>query len=123
MAFRSLLSSHFHKQFRKLTKKDATLRERLKKKIKAIADNPEMGEPKSHNLRGLRGDHVDPFVIVYGVFGDIVIFIHVDHHDKAYAAAEEITKTLTEDEKLLATLEKIGIPSEEFEAFVKSIGK
>jgi len=121
--FRSLLSSHFHKQFRKLTKKDATLRERLKKKIKAIADNPEIGEPKSHNLRGLRGDHVDPFVIVYGVFDDIVIFIHVDHHDKAYAAAEEITKALTEDERLLATLEKIGIPSEELEAFVKSIGK
>jgi hypothetical protein len=32
----------------------------------------------------------------------------VDHHDKAYAAAEEITKTLTEDEKLLATLVLAG---------------
>ena len=123
MAFRPLLPSHFHKQFKKLTKKDAALEQRFGKKIKAICENPEIGEPKSHNLKGLRGDHVDPFVIIYGVFGDFVVFVHVDHHDKAYAAAYEIAKALTEDEGLLATLAKVGVTSEELVAFVKSIGK
>ena len=50
-------------------------------------------------------------------------FVHVDHHDNAYAAAYEIAKALTEDEGLLATLAKVGVTSEELVAFVKSIGK
>lgn len=97
--------------------------QRLGKKIKAICENPEIGEPKSHNLKGLRGDHVDPFVIIYGVFGDFVVFVHVDHHDNAYAAAHEIAKALMEDEGLLATLAKVGVTTEEIAAFVKSIGR
>jgi mRNA-degrading endonuclease RelE of RelBE toxin-antitoxin system len=123
MTFKPILPSHFHKQFKKLTKKDAALEQRLGKKIKAICENPEIGEPKSHNLKGLRGDHVDPFVIIYGVFGDLIVFVHVDHHDKAYVAAYEIAKALTEDEALLATLAKVGVTPDELAAFVKSIGK
>lgn len=123
MTFKPILPSHFHKQFKKLTKKDGALGQRLAKKIKAICENPEIGEPKSHNLKGLRGDHVDPFVIIYGVFGDFVVFVHVDHHDNAYAAAYEIAKALIEDEGLLATLAKVGVTAEELAAFVKSIGR
>lgn len=123
MTFKPILPSHFHKQFKKLTKKDAAFGQRLGKKIKAICENPEIGEPKSHNLKGLRGDHVDPFVIIYGVFGDFVVFVHVDHHDNAYAAAHEIAKALIEDEGLLATLAKVGVTTEEIAAFVKSIGR
>ena len=123
MTFKPLLSSHFHKQFKKLTKKDAALEQRLGKKIRAICENPEIGDPKSHKLKGLRGDHVDPFVIIYGVFGDFVVFVHVDHHDNAYAAAHEIGKALIEDEGLLATLAKVGVTTEEMAAFVKSIGR
>jgi mRNA-degrading endonuclease RelE of RelBE toxin-antitoxin system len=67
MSFKPLLPSHFHRQFKKLTKKDAALEQRLGKKIKAICENPEIGAPKRHKLKGLRGEHVDPFVIIYGV--------------------------------------------------------
>jgi mRNA-degrading endonuclease YafQ of YafQ-DinJ toxin-antitoxin module len=75
MTFKPLLPSHFHKQFKKLTKKDAALEQRLGKKIKAICEDPEIGEPNSHNLKGLRGEHVDPtvFVIIYAVFGDFIV--------------------------------------------------
>jgi mRNA-degrading endonuclease RelE of RelBE toxin-antitoxin system len=123
MAFKSLLPSYFYKQFKKLTEKDTALEQRLGKKIKAICKNPEIGEPKSHNLKGLRGEHVDPFVIINGVFGDFIVFVHVDHHDNAYAAAYEIAKALVEDEGLLATLAKVGVAPEELAAFIKSIGK
>jgi mRNA-degrading endonuclease RelE of RelBE toxin-antitoxin system len=123
MAFKPLLPSHFDKQFRKLTRKDAALKQRLGKKIKAICENPEIGEPKSHNLKGLRGEHVDPFVIVYGIFGEYVVFIHIDHHDKAYAAAHEIAKSLVDDTRLLATLAAVGVTPEDFVAFVESVGR
>jgi mRNA-degrading endonuclease RelE of RelBE toxin-antitoxin system len=123
MTFRPLLPSHFYKQFKKLTKKDAALEMRLGKKIKAICENPEIGEPKSHNLKGLRGEHVDPFVIIYGVFNDIIVFVHVDHHDKAYAAAYEITKALINDEGLLTTLAEVGVTPEELATFLESIGR
>jgi len=99
------------------------LEQRLGKKIKVICENPEIGEPKSHNLKGLRGEHIDPFVIIYGVFGDVIVFVHVDHHDKAYSAAYEIAKALIDDEGLLATLEKVGITPEELAIFVESIGR
>lgn len=123
MTFKPLLPSHFHKQFKKLTKKDAALEQRLGKKIKAICENPEIGEPKSHNLKGLRGEHVDPFVIIYAVFGDFVVFVHVDRHDNAYAAAYEIAKALIDDDERLATLAKVGVTPEELAVFVESIGR
>jgi len=99
------------------------LEQRLGKKIKAICENPEIGEPKSHNLKGLRGEHVDPFVIIYGVFVDVIVFVHVDHHDKAYAAAYEIAKALIDDDGLLNTLAKVGVTPGELAAFVESIGR
>ena len=108
MAFKPLLPGHFHKQFKKLTKKDAALEQRFGKKIKAICENPEIGEPKSHHLKGLRGDHVDPFVIIYGIFGDFIVFVHVDHHDKAYAAAYEIAKALIERRRVASDNCKVG---------------
>jgi hypothetical protein len=62
-------------------------------------------------------------VIIYGVFGDFIVFVHVDHHDKAYAAAYEIAKALIDDEGLLTTLAKVGVTPEELAAFVESIGR
>ena len=62
-------------------------------------------------------------MIIYGVFGDFIVFIHVDHHDKAYAAAFEITQALIDDNELLSTLAKVGVTQEELAAFIKLIGK
>lgn len=56
-------------------------------------------------------------------FGDIIVFVHVDHHDRAYASAYEITKALIDDEGLLTTLAKVGVKPEELLAFVESIGR
>jgi hypothetical protein len=51
--------------------------------------------------------------IIYGVFNDIIVFVHVDHHDKAYAAAYEIAKALINDEGLLTALSVVGLTPEE----------
>jgi mRNA-degrading endonuclease RelE of RelBE toxin-antitoxin system len=60
-------------------------------KISDIIENPEIGVPKRHELKGLRGVHVDPFVIIYAIIADRIIFLHFDHHDQAYNAAAIFT--------------------------------
>ena len=64
----------------------------LLKKIGQILDNPFIGNPKLHELKHVRGSHVDPYVIVYVVRGDIITFLYVDHHDFVYGKAAEIMK-------------------------------
>ena len=80
----------FDEQFSKLIRKNRALEVRLLKKIRQILDNPSIGTPKLHQLRHARGSHVDPYVIVYAVKGDIITFLYVDHHDFAYKEAPKI---------------------------------
>ncbi len=82
---------HFDKSLQKLTKKNKALKDRVLNKIAETVDNPGIGEPKGHELKGLRGVHIDPFVIIYAIVGTKVIFLHFDHHDKAYDASSIFT--------------------------------
>jgi len=51
----------FKSQFKRLTKKDRKLDERLSKKIRQIIENHDLGDPKNHDLKYTRGSHVDYF--------------------------------------------------------------
>ena len=82
--------TEFESQFKKLTKKDRALKDRLLRKIDQIISDPEIGEPKSHALRHARGSHVDPYVIVYVFNSNTITFIYVDHHDAVYKKASYI---------------------------------
>jgi addiction module RelE/StbE family toxin len=83
-------TTEFERQFKKLTKKDRTLKDRLLRKIDQIISDPEIGEPKSHALRHARGSHVDPYVIVYAFKDNTITFVYVDHHDVIYKKAPYI---------------------------------
>ncbi len=107
-----------------MTKKNDALELQVAKKIEGICQNPEIGEPKSHNLRGLRGLHVtEHHVIVYLVFRHFVVFIELDLHDKAYVAAGGVAARLLHDPRLLAALEGADITQEEFADFMKTVGR
>lgn len=85
-----------------MRRKNAVFKGQAAKKIKGIVLNPEIGAPKTHKLRGLRSLHItDHFVVVYMIFKDHVIFVEIDHHDKAYRAVEGVVQRLIEDEKCL----------------------
>jgi hypothetical protein len=43
------------------------------------------------------------------IFKDLVIFVEIDHHDKAYRAVDGLIERLIDDEKLLSTLQKMGV--------------
>ena len=94
--------------------------------MKGIRQNPEIGEPKSHNLRGLRALHIsEHFVIVFLIFKEYVIFINIDHHDNAYDedTSKGLISRLLEDEELHAALKISDISAEDFASFLRTLGK
>jgi mRNA-degrading endonuclease RelE of RelBE toxin-antitoxin system len=126
MTFRSVTTSYFDKKFSKLTNKNTTFKKQVINKLKDIRQHPEIGEPKSHSLRGLRGLHItEHFVVAYLIFKDYVIFINIDHHDKAYDAEtmKRLIKRLSEDQKLLTTLEVSDITVDDLASVVATLGK
>jgi hypothetical protein len=56
------------------------------------------------------------------IFKDLVIFVEIDHHDKAYKAVEGLIERLVKDEKLLSILRRMGITDDEFVRFAKALG-
>ena len=97
MAFQTIATYYFDKKFKKLTKKDGLLKERVIRKLQEISINPKIGEPKRHALRGLRSEHLDPFVIIYAIIKDVVLLINFDDHDKAYDTTPQILAALLGD--------------------------
>ena len=84
MHYEPYLTPVFEKQTEKLKKKDRILYERVMKKIEQIIEQPEHYKPLSGPLAGKRRVHLDPFVIVYEIHGNVVVFDYIKHHDKAY---------------------------------------
>lgn len=84
MEYQIQFTAFFEKQLKKLKNKDTVLFERLIKKLKEIRQNPEHYKPLSNVLKGCRRAHIDPFVIVFEIKGDLIILHFVKHHDKAY---------------------------------------
>jgi YafQ family addiction module toxin component len=84
MAYAIRFSPVFERQLSKIKRKDRKLFQRLRKKIKEIMSSPEHYKPLRRPLNGCRRAHLDPFVIIFSIEGEIVIFLYVKHHDKAY---------------------------------------
>ena len=84
MAYKVRRSELFKSKYEDLTKKDNALKVRLQKKMRQIVECPERNDVKRYNLKGVYGVHVNPYVILYRVVGDVVEFLNVDHHDKIY---------------------------------------
>ena len=73
---------NFSKLFYKL--KDKSLKERIKKQITKIIDNPEIGKPMMYNRKGTREVYVSPFRLsyIYVKEEDKVIFLDLYHKDE-----------------------------------------
>ena len=91
MRYRIRRTIEFKDQYQKLTRKNRPLEVRLDRKIAEIVRNPEeIGKPKRYALKYARGSHVDPYVIIYIIIGDVILFIYVDHHDFVYEEAPRV---------------------------------
>jgi mRNA-degrading endonuclease RelE of RelBE toxin-antitoxin system len=67
MAYIPRSSPLYEKNFKRLTKKNAVLKERTLKKIREILDNPEIGVTLTQNLAGYCSCHVRNWVIIYKI--------------------------------------------------------
>lgn len=70
----------------KIKKKDPVLYQRIKKKMEEISQNPDHYKPLSHDLKGRRRCHIDPFVLTFTVYEEraVIKFLDFAHHDKIY---------------------------------------
>ena len=84
MSYKAQRSEKFKKMFNDLTKKDPPLAIRLRKKMEQILEHPQNADVKTGNLSGTFGVHINPYVIIYRIVGDVVEFLLIDHHDKIY---------------------------------------
>ena len=84
--YKSAFTKEFLKVLKKVKKKDIVTFERLESKIEDIIAQPMHYKPLRGDLKGLRRAHVRPFVVVFEVKGDTVVFVSFKHHDKSYSA-------------------------------------
>lgn len=87
MAYTYETDQEFKTNFKRLTKKNKVLAERIVNKIQDICEYPERGEPLSGNLAGKWSIHVaNHYVILYEIRDKdkVVRFLSVKHHDYVY---------------------------------------
>lgn len=81
MPFSFSYSDEFRKQYRKL---DKGQRELIKKRIRKIAENPELGKPLHAPLQNYLSERVEKTRIVYRICQGEIQFAWVQHRGKAY---------------------------------------
>lgn len=84
MNYKAVFTPTFEKQLKKAKKSDQNRFDRLKKSIVKICENPEMGKPLKYELKGTRRIHLNPYVLIYSIERDAVVFHYIEHHDDAY---------------------------------------
>lgn len=74
-------TNKFEKQVRSL---DSSVKEKVKKQIEKIIENPLIGKPLKYDLKGERTVYVKPFRIIYSFDNDTVYFLRCMHRKEVY---------------------------------------
>ena len=81
-----MLDITFEPDFLKLVEKikDATFKERAKKQIAKIIQNPEIGKPMRYLRKGTREVHLSPFRLSYLYLKEEnrIVFLEIYHKDE-----------------------------------------
>ena len=66
--------------------KDKSLKEKIKKQIKKILENPEIGDFLSYDRKGERKIYIPPFRLIYkhDKEKEAIILINFEHRSKVY---------------------------------------
>jgi addiction module RelE/StbE family toxin len=64
--------------------RDKGLKEKLRKQIDKIAENPNFGKPLRYDLRGECSIYVRPYRLIYKVKGDKLILLRFEHRKEVY---------------------------------------
>ena len=77
-----IYTAEFKRDVRKV--KDNKIRDRIKKIVQKISDNPEVGKPLRYDLLGLRSIQIPPFRILYEIREDLIILHKFEHRKGVY---------------------------------------
>jgi len=77
-----ILSDEFQKDYAKI--KDQATKERLKKALVVLLENPEKGKKLHYDLREKRSLRSDPFRIIYQIVGNDIHIIKLGHRKDVY---------------------------------------
>ena len=82
--YQAEFSEEFKKQLSKLKQKDPAMYKRLERKIRLILLEPTHLKHLRNVLKGQQRVQLGPLVLKFKTKENIVEFITLDHHDKAY---------------------------------------
>ena len=76
----SEFGSHFEKRLKKI--KNQSLKDKLKRQISKIIENPEIGKPMMHARKGTRELYIAPFRLSYAYFKEEGKIVFLDFYPK-----------------------------------------
>ena len=81
-----MLDVEYRKDFlKKISKiKDASFKEKIKKQVEKIIENPDIGKPMRYNRKGTREVYVSPYRLAYAHISseNKIIFLGIYHKDE-----------------------------------------
>ena len=77
-----VFSEEFKKEFKKI--KDKSMRLKIIKHLKKLAQLPESGKPLKYELKNHRSIQVPPFRIIYRLESDKIVINCFDHRKDVY---------------------------------------
>ena len=75
-------SDDFKNEIKKI--RDNAVKEKIKKHIAKIVNNPEIGKPLRHDLKGERAVYIKPYRLIYSVASDTIYILRFEHRKDVY---------------------------------------
>ena len=64
--------------------KERFLKEKIKKQIKKIIEQPEIGKPLKYSLKVERTIYIKPYRLIYSVVGNALHLLRFEHRKEVY---------------------------------------
>lgn len=79
-----MLEIYYDENFLKFISKikDGLLKEKIKKHIKKIIEDPEIGKPMRYSRKETREVYISPYRLAYSFLNEKLIFLSIYHKDK-----------------------------------------
>ena len=77
-----VLTQKYEKDIKHIKEQDT--KEKIKKQIQKIIENPEIGRPLQYSLKGERTIYIKPYRLIYAVEGNTLILLRFEHRKEVY---------------------------------------
>jgi addiction module RelE/StbE family toxin len=64
--------------------RDNAIKERVKKQIAKVINNPNAGKPLRFDSKGERTIYIKPYRLIYSVSGEVIYLLRFEHRKEVY---------------------------------------